>query len=340
MKIKLFMCGGEKPVSEIPLGIGYLLTNVTGHKLEVTKNVQELKDCDWIGISSTAWGVAHAIDITKGTKIPVVIGGQGVLYDSLGDHPFKHIVRGPGEVVLQSILDGHTHPQRIPGTNPRNIDNIKFPERGKCTATVPILTSRGCPFDCHFCSSQIYWDRASYHSADYMMEEVKHLLKRYPHMKVLYILDDLFISKKRRFLEIHEKWMKAGYHKRLKLKCFVRAKMFTFEVGQKLKQMGFESVRFGAESGSNRMLKLLNKMATVEDNQEVIDIGNRLGLPVQASFMKDLPGETPADAKMTDDFIKRNRGKMKVQGHYKFRPFPGTKYYAGEAIETFDMRVR
>ena len=104
--------------------------------------------------------------------------------------------------------------------------------------------------------------------------------------------------------------------------------------------MGFTSIRFGAESGSDRMLKVLNKQTTVAHHQRTIDIANRLGLPVGASFMHDLPGETENDRALTAKFIASNKGRMQMRGNYKFRAFPGTKFYDGEDLLSIDMRVR
>ena len=107
-----------------------------------------------------------------------------------------------------------------------------------------------------------------------------------------------------------------------------------------MKTMGFKKIRFGGESGSDRILKLINKGCTVADHQNAIDIANQIGLPISASFIHGLPGETPEDLQMTKNFIKKNKGKLQVEGDYKFSSFPGTKFYNGESPLTCDMRVR
>ena len=134
--------------------------------------------------------------------------------------------------------------------------------------------------------------------------------------------------------------MSKGLNKKLKLTGFVRSNLLTLEIIKKMKQMGFKSIRFGAESGSNKILKLLNKQATVEDSQRAIDIANSVKLPITGSFMYDTPNETEEDKKLTQQFIKKNKGKFKIAGWYKFRAFPGTKYYKGEDLTKVDMRVR
>ena len=99
-------------------------------------------------------------------------------------------------------------------------------------------------------------------------------------------------------------------------------------------------IKFGAESGSNRILKIYNKQATVEDNQKTIDIANRAGLSISASFIHDFPQETREDVEATKNFIKINKGKLIVGGFYKFQAFPGTKFYDGKSPLEYNMQIR
>jgi len=325
-KIKMYQCGWEDPVdNEYPLSIGYLKTNCNAD-IELIRNPKELKNCDYIGLSSNAWGIQEAIQILKSIKnIPIIIGGQCTLWEDLEKYPFKHIIKGEGEQALNHIIKNNPSEKIIQLPNIENIDTLNYPERGRCTDVIPIFTSRGCPFSCNFCSSQVFWGNTRFHSAEYFIKEVDFLIKKYPQIKTLYIYDDLFIVNKPRFNKIHEMWMARGWHKRLKIRSFVRAGVFTLETAIKMKEMGYYEVRFGAESGSDRVLKILNKGNTVADNQNTIDIARSIKLPVRASFMHHIPGETEEERQMTLDFIKKN--KLSVQGWYKFEPFPGTKFY-------------
>jgi len=337
MKIKLFQCGGENSISEYPLGLGYLKSNCIAN-IKIIKNKNDLNNCDFIGLSTNAWGLKEAISILNKTNIPIILGGQGVLWKEIKNYPFKYIVYGDGEIALQTIINKNTN--KLLHYPVQNIDNLKFPERGKCKERIPILTSRGCPFKCNFCSSNAFWGNVRYHSAEYFIDEVLDILNKYPQGKVLWILDDLFIGNKLRFEVIYKKWMSLNLNKKLKLRGFVRSSLITSDNAKQMKEMGFQRIRFGAESGSNKMLKDLNKSATVEQHQQAIDIANKIKLPISASFMYDLPGETLEDKKMTKEFIEKNKGKLLVEGWYKFKPFPGTKFYNGENPLTYDMRVR
>lgn len=341
MRIKLFLCGGEEPVSEYPLGLGYLKSNCVGADIDIVKSRDELKDCDLIGLSTTVGGIKEAIEILESTGIPVMVGGQGTMWDGLDDYPFKYIVHGEGEMALQGIIAGKTDGvKHIRCTNIPDLDTLCFPDRGRCAEQVPILTSRGCPFNCYFCSSQNYWGKTRWHSAEYFMDEVDFIKKRYPKSVALYIMDDLFIVNRPRFEKIYEQWMSEGLNKRFELKGFVRSKSMTIEIATKMKGMGFRRVRFGAESGSDRMLKIINKQETVEDHQRCVDICKQVGLNVCASLIQYLPGETVEDRQLTAEFRKKNERYLCISGNYKFQPFPGTHFYDGSSPLVGDWRTR
>lgn len=338
MKIKAYLCGGERPVSEYPLGLGYLKSNVA-LDMEIVADRRRLRDCDLILLSSNAHGLREAVEILEGASVPVIIGGQGTLWTPLQDYDFQHIVIGEGELALREILSAST-PKIVRGYRLHDIDRLAFPDRGKCGKTIPILTSRGCPYSCTFCSSTKFWQTARYHSADYVMDDVRDALAKYPQAKVIYALDDLFIGNLPRFGRIYRLWLKAGLHKRVGLLSFVRSDMVTRDLARCMKTMGFLAVRFGAESGSDRILEILGKRETVADHQRAIDICTDVGLRVTASFMAGVPGETDHDRKLTRDFLKRNAGKLSIAGNYTYVSFPGTDLYDGTDPLTADMRTR
>ena len=337
----LYLCGGEQSISEIPLGIGYLLTNcqVPGVALRYVKVREDLAGADVIGLSSNAWGLREAVSILHEHQcMPVVIGGQGTLWPGLADYPFAHIIQGEGEDAFRYWL---THRQS--GTShfiPCPVDYLNPPDRGVCGATVPILTSRGCPWLCAFCSSKAFWGGVRYHSPEYVMSEVEGILRDYPHTQHLYLMDDTFAASASRLESLAEPWFARGFDKRLSLHGFIRATVFDRPMADLMKRMGFLSVRFGAESGSDRILSLLNKQATVADNERAIRIANEASLPVSFSVMRGIPGETEEDRNATRGFIARMEGRATVEGNYEYRPFPGSPMWLGENPLEVDMRVR
>jgi radical SAM superfamily enzyme YgiQ (UPF0313 family) len=339
MKIKLYMCGGEKPTSEYSLGLGYLKAYCQSDKvnIDIVKDKNELKDCDLIGLSTCDHGVKEAVEIRQSTNTLIAIGGQATLWGGLKKYKFDYIVRGEGESALQAIIDGEDY---LTCGRIQDIDTLPFPDRGKCGSTVPVITSRGCPYRCSFCSTSIYWGKVRYHSPEYFIEEIKYISREYPQATSIYTLDDLFVSKEDRLSVIAGLWFKEKFHKKYTLRGFARSDIFNIRIARLLKEMGFCSIRIGIETASNRLLKLLNKQTTIENAQNVIDICNKIGLGVGGSFMHDIPGETREEKQMTLDFIEENKGKMAVQGWYTFKPFAGTVYYHNQDLMKEDMRVR
>jgi radical SAM superfamily enzyme YgiQ (UPF0313 family) len=89
--------------------------------------------------------------------------------------------------------------------------------------------------------------------------------------------------------------------------------------------MNYRVVRFGAETGSERLLKRIKgDRISVADHQRVIDLCHAHGLPCSASFMFGIPGETREDIDETVAFLRRNAGRLSVSGFYFFNPIPGT----------------
>jgi radical SAM superfamily enzyme YgiQ (UPF0313 family) len=342
------MCGGETPITEFPLGIGYLLSNIAGHELTVTKDPKLLLHQEIVGLSANAWGLKEAVDIAKklndeSPETQIILGGQGALWRNLDrpqDYGFTYVVRGDGEWCLQDILDGRICPYTVMRRRIEDINALHFPVRGKCGKSVPIVTSRGCPYHCRFCSSRAQWGTPRLRSVSNIACEIERLLTGYPKMNELYIFDDLWAYPPGRFDSFYSWWMKAKMNRRLGLRGFVRSNMVTKDLLKKMKAMGFNRVRFGAETASPRLLKEIGKGETVEDHQRAVDLANQVGLPITASFMSGLPTETKKDVALTQAFLAKNKGKLQVEGRYKFKPFPGCELYRGENPLQYDMRVR
>ena len=325
-------------MSQIPLGIGSLMSNIDA-ETEFCMDKKDLIDCDWIGLSSGVVGLNEAIEILQSTDIPVIIGGMGCLWGGLQEYPFKHIVTGDGERALNNIIEGRNVPKIVDSMSVVDINKLNFPELGKLNQKViPIMSSRGCPFNCAFCTSHVYWKGVRYHSAEYVLAEIDYYIDMYPEADEIYLLDDIVTLPPSRFETIYNGWMSRGLNKTHKLRGFVRADTLDFITLKRLQEMGMSFIRFGAESGSNRMLKLLNKRSTVNDYKRVIEWCKELDLPVSASFMYGLPFETPTDIKLTEEFIKETG--IQKGGWYEFKAFPGTALYNGENPLEVDMRVR
>jgi len=324
MKSVLYTCG-RTGLSEHTIGVGYLLANVPG--LTVAKTRAELHDADWIGVSSMAAGLREACEIATehGNRVPVVLGGQGALWDGWRKYPFAAVCIGDGETPARFALGCY----EIPGDD---LDRLNPPDIGRCDhGGIPLVTSRGCPFNCAFCSSAQFWGRkARFHSAGYVVDYVKALAVKHPSCGLLWIMDDLATANKARWPKIARLWADSGLAKRFRLRLNMRADLFTEEMAVILRAMNTEHVSIGIESGSDKVLAVMGKQTTAADNQRAVDVGHRLGVPVRGFIIHGFPGETEEDWRETEGFLARNRDKMLPPAIFQYTPFPGCAAYAGE----------
>ena len=102
-----------------------------------------------------------------------------------------------------------------------------------------------------------------------------------------------------------------------------------------LKKMNYRVIRFGAETGSNRLLKQIKgNSASVSHHQRLIDLAYKYGLPCSGSFMFGIPGESVDDILKTLKFLDKNRKKLSISGLYFYNPIPGTELYNRILAET------
>ena len=339
----------------IPLGLGYIgayMEQQAPHfKVTVVMSEEELIAArpDIVGISAVSSTYGFAINMAKQIlhvlgPIPVIIGGHHItrLPTSLAV-VFTAGVIGEGEQTMLELATALSTGQPLSGlpglvihtpagitlTHERGflpLDTLPLPWRSPnplAPNEVTLFTSRGCPYRCVFCSSSGEKFRAF--SAEYVVNEIEHILTTSSQVTSLYFLDDLFIADKNRLKNIIELLEKRGLAGRFTARGFIRANLLTPETATLLKRMHFQKVRFGAESGSEKMLSFLKTSSvTVAQNQQCIDTCNAHGLPVSGSFVFGTPGETREDILATFDFIDRNKMKMGVEGFYLLMPLPGT----------------
>lgn len=357
--------GGDPRSYGLPLGIGYLAAYLRAHAdtipapLEVlaTESLDELLDFrpHVVGIGAVTSCFDHAVQtagrIKRLTGARVIAGGHHV---SALPHRlpgcFDAAAIGEGEETLRELLaataQGGWSPQVLSSIagiayrdgdgvvlNPPRppihpLDALPRPLRTANPARpqeATIFTSRGCPYDCIFCSSSRHWKRYRAFSAEYVVAEIEETLDALPGITQFYILDDLFIANRARLRRIVELLEQRRLAPRLRFRAFVRSNLVDDECCRLLRRMGCLEVRFGAESASPRILDQLKVgTTTVEDHQRCIVLCRKHGLDVSASYMVGNPGETEEDLRRTYDFMLRNAGKAGVEGFYLATPLPGT----------------
>ena len=198
-----------------------------------------------------------------------------------------------------------------------------------------ITTSRGCPWNCIFCSSRtISGVGYRVNSPQRVIEEITTLVEKY-NIKAFVFDDDNFIVNKKRSAEICDLIIQKGYHKRLKWHCQGRGDLVSEDILRKMKEAGCVSVSFGIETMSQRLLDTVNKSEKVEDNVKAVMLCKKVGLQSRGSFILGLPTESREECLMTIKLAKKlplTYAKFSIA-----TPYPGTDLYQVALKEGFKV---
>jgi tRNA A37 methylthiotransferase MiaB len=265
-----------------------------------------LAKCDevWCTAASEAWNQVHRLGRT--------IVGFGKRFLVGGHHAtaLPHSLRY-GEAFV-GRLETYTHLDELPLP-----DWSIFPQVRRHV----MMTSRGCPFDCRFCSSKAFWRGYQARGAEMVTREI-HMLRRMGAQDII-LFDDLFTANKQRLRAVVER-VEAEKLNYITFSCLVRSDTADEEVIELLQRMNVKSLAFGAESGSDRVLSLMGKKATVADNQRAIDLLVKHGFAPTMGLIAGFPGEQWEDLQQTREFVARNRDQCAIIDIYPCIPFPGT----------------
>ena len=332
-------------------------------------------DPDLIGITATTSMVPDAYVVAKKAKeynkdVKIVMGGPHVTF--VPEMTFEecpcidYIVRGEGEITFTQLVDGISKNSKdmssINGlsfknnggvvNNPpqsliRNVDTIPTPSYdllpmksyqvdGIRFAT--IVTSRGCPFNCIFCSSSLQFGRIwRGHSDERVLKELMILREDYG-IREIEFLDDTFTLNRPRAIKISERIKKEGLD--ISWTASSRVDTFNSEIARAMKNGGCHTVYFGVESGSQKTLDFIGKRITTAQAKASVKKAKNSRLKALGSFIIGFPYETMQDVKKTIKFSK----KVGVD-YAQFTvatPYPGTRLWHlalnNKLIFTFNWR--
>ena len=186
-----------------------------------------------------------------------------------------------------------------------------------------ISSSRGCPYNCSFCASNVIWGRRwRPRSAENIVDEMKLLSDKYGIRKI-YFADDLTTLNKKRISRICNLIPKEKMD--VSWSCPSRVNLIDGELCNILKKGGCETVGLGLESGVQSTLDFLNKNITLNQSKTAVKTANKSGLKTESNFIIGVPGETKSMINQTLSFafsIELNHVNFSI-----LTPFPGTKVY-------------
>lgn len=302
----------------------------------------------------------------KYKRLPVVIGGTQVtaapreVFEDLGA---DFAVIGEGELTLSELVEALVNKKKsfskIKGLVYKtsggrtklplkerelieNLDSIPFPawhlmvpdeyrivpilEPAHNFPIAPVLTTRGCPFNCSFCASNITWRRRlRFRSVENVIAEIK-LLKETYGVKEIHFCDDNFTMNINRAEEMCDALIKENINVSWQCPNGVRIDRLTTPLLKKMKSSGCYAVGLGIETGNKEMLKRVNKQLDLSIVPGVLKKLKNAGIESYGFFILGLPGETAKTAKDTIDFAL-NHSFDKAWFNI-FTPYPGSSAFS------------
>jgi radical SAM superfamily enzyme YgiQ (UPF0313 family) len=228
------------------------------------------------------------------------------------------IVRTPPRAQL-SDLDRQPYPDRDAIDLPRYL--AAWRERHG-VGTVSLITARGCPYTCTWCSRSVFGETHRRRSITNVADEVEGIVDRY-HPERLWYADDVFA--------IHRTWTISYAAElerrriRLPFECISRAERIDDEVAEALKSLGCFRVWIGSESGSQRVLDAMKRKVSVDQVRDTADRLRRKGIEVGMFIMLGYDGERMEDLQATVDHLKRTAPDIFLTT--VSYPIKGTPYY-------------
>lgn len=320
---------------------------------------------DYLGISSTTLGIFKAAGLAELVKqaLPGVITILGASHvtalpqDTMANFPcFDYGVIGEGEVTLIALLaclENHGDLAQVAGivfrrggeiviTAPRellkDIDSLGLPawdllpdiskyrlpaQSSRNSPVMPLLTSRGCPCHCAFCDRSMFGARVRLHSAEYVLEMMRVLQDKYG-VKEFHIEDDIFTIVGERLRQICQAMLDQNV--RASWSCFSRVdSKIDLELMRLMKKSGCWQIKYGIESGSQRVLDIVKKGITIAQIESSVARAKQAGLMVKGFFILGLPGETEESIAETLRLMKRV--PFDDISFSFFTPYPGTAIY-------------
>jgi radical SAM superfamily enzyme YgiQ (UPF0313 family) len=241
------------------------------------------------------------------------------------------VARGIAGTVYRDEARVVTAPERA---SVANLDDLASPHAWFDTHI--LMTSRGCPWSCTFCGAETSWGRGfRANSIDYVLEAMASVTARLP-VKMIQIKDDTFTTNKKRVLELCKRMQerKMGFF----WSCDTRVDLLSDELLREMRLAGCQRLSLGVESGSQRILDLIEKKITTDEILASTELAKKYGIKVRYYMMLGNRGETRESFAETLAFLERARPHEYVFSCLSI--YPGTKdFHAAEKAGWLDRET-
>lgn len=358
----------RQPDAQAPLGLLYLtaVLEAAGEEVEL-KNysswdfdaaVADLPEADLYGITVTSLEIhiANRFAASIKQKYPasaVIAGGPGTVTPEYFSAGIDSICHGEGEHTVMDILadmrNGGIRPVYY-GRSVENLDTLPFPARHRLDVqggnvfaynhnyhdggSTIVLTSRGCPYHCAFCSTG-HIPKPRLRSAQNVYDEIRQVKEEFD-IRQFRFSDDMFIMSRQRVIDICNLIGPLDVTWRIS----TRTKPIDAELYKIMFDAGCREVSFGVESFDDHVLETLNKKATARDHAKALETAHRVGMKARVLFMIRTPGQNRNTVPVNIRWL--DRLPWHILCCTTFVPLPGSAVWSdpdkyGVTIKTRDL---
>lgn len=268
-------------------------------------------------------------EVLKNQAVDIVVRNEGEvtalnLYERIKKNEDYRDIAGISYRIGEKVM--HNRPCDMVDMNNIPIFPYHLYEKYKSKYNFGFLSSsRGCPFECIFCSQRSITGRTfRFLPTDKTIETLDILINKYNQNSIVFS-DDNFVVNKKRVIELCNAICENKFNEKASFMCQLRGDSVAEEMLPYLKKANFTGLSFGVETASERLMKIIKKAETVQDNIDGIRLAKKYGFKVSATFIFGLPTETSLErqqayklAKELDiDYVRFNNAT----------PYPGTELY-------------
>lgn len=343
-----------------PLGLGFLIAiaRQKGHQVFfldrylqatpfIADNFLQRNRIEMVGIQANTICFRDSLRLigdldeqrrNKAWQGKIVVGGPhtAVAPETIPE-AVDHMVVGEGETAFAEILDGQVRERIVRRERLRDLDALPFqpwdlfsrlPYDDSCPwmdarPVYTLNTSRGCPFDCTFCSVDSVWGkRYTYWSAERIIAESEYLARTHGARGIYFREDNFTLNAKRT-----EEFCRLIISRNLRINwaCETRVDTLNRDLVDLMAAAGCRAFYLGIESGSQRMLNALHKGISVRQIEQAVRWSQAAGIRAYCSLIAGTPGETFGDFRKTRRLMRR----LKPYSHATnvFVGIPGSELY-------------
>ena len=329
---------------------------------------------DLVALTALTPTIGRALETAQVVKetLPdsiVVMGGYHPTFnfiETLEDENVDIVIRGEGEYIMLNLvqaLENQSSLHDVKGivfedknskeivVNPeapliQDLDELPFPALNLLpmkkyrlldmdTHMTTMITTRGCPMQCSFCSSAaMHGKKIRERSVENIVDEIEYIKTNYD-IDTIAFMDDTFTLKKRKVMAICDEILKRNIE--IMWGCTSRVDTLDEKLLKKMKESGCITIFIGVESADQQQLDNMCKNTTIAKIENAFKIAHKLKIRTIASVALGMPGDTKEIMNKTVKFVHKLKPNYAI--YSLATPYPGTRFYK-EAFEKNLIKIK